>query len=144
MSELETSPHLAINAHMQSIYYASTGDKQAWLDLYDDNASLADPVGISPFDATGEGHIGKAAIEQFWDTVIGPANLQMQVESRVESGDYHCAVTMTAINTLSPELITKVPMHACYQVNEAGKIIKMQAFWSWAALEQQLKQLGLG
>lgn len=140
-ASLESSPHLAVNAHMQSIYYAMTGNKQAWLDLFDDNAVVADPVGISPFDDKGEGHHGKAAIEAFWDNIIGPAKLHMEPHSRIESGEYHCAVSMTATNTLSPEIKTTVPMMTCYEVNAEGKLIKIQAFWSWAALEQQLKDM---
>jgi hypothetical protein len=38
---------------------------------------------------------------------------------------------------------TEVDMIAIYELNDDGKIKRMSAFWSWAAMEQQLKQLGL-
>jgi hypothetical protein len=39
--------------------------KQAWLDLFTDAAMIEDPVGVSPLDAEGKGHGGKAAISAF-------------------------------------------------------------------------------
>ncbi len=139
----EQSDHLAIQANMDSIRLASQGDKQAWLDLYADDAVLQDPVGVSPFDATGEGHIGKEAIATFWDNVIGPSNVTVTAHKRIASGDRACAVHQTAVNSMGDDIKTEVDMVAIYELNDAGKIQRMSAFWSWAAMEEQLKELGL-
>ena len=80
--------HLAIRANMQSVALASQGDREGWLALYADDAVVQDPVGISPFDATGAGHRGKAAIAKFWDMEIGPSKLTINVHKRIPSGDY--------------------------------------------------------
>jgi len=133
--------HLAIQANMQSVALAMKGDREGWLALYDDDAVVQDPVGQSPFDATGEGHRGKAAIAKFWDTVIGPSQLTINVHKRIPSGDRSCAVLQTAINDMGKGK-TEVEMVAIYEVNDAGKITRMSAFWSWAEMESQLKQLG--
>ena len=138
----EQSDHLAIQANMDSIRLASQGDKEAWLDLYADDAVVQDPVGVSPFDATGEGHIGKEAIATFWDNVIGPSNMTITVHARIPSGDKACAVHQTAVSSMGDGKTTKVDMVAVYQLNDAGKIQRMSAYWSWAAMEEQLKELG--
>ena len=137
----DTSNHLAIQANINSITYAMKGDREAWLALYDDNAVVSDPVGVSPFDATGEGNRGKAAIAKFWDTVIGPSRLTINVHKRIPSGTHACAVHQTAINDMGKGK-TEVDMIAIYKVNDAGKIIEMSAYWSWAEMEAQLKKLG--
>jgi len=139
----EQSDHLAIQANMDSIRLASADDKEAWLALYADDAVVQDPVGISPFDATGEGHVGKEAIAKFWDDVIGPSNITLTVHKRIPSGDCACAVHQTAVNSMGGDLKTEVEMVAIYELNSEGKIQRMSAFWSWAAMEEQLKALGL-
>lgn len=139
----EQSDHLAIQANMDSIRLASQGDREAWLALYADDAVVQDPVGISPFDASGEGHVGKEAIAKFWDDVIGPSNITIEVHARIPSGDRACAVHQTATNSMGGDLQTKVEMVAVYELNGEGKIRRMSAFWSWASMEEQLKKLGL-
>jgi ketosteroid isomerase-like protein len=138
----EQPEHPAIQANIDSIRLASAGDRDGWLDLYADDAVVQDPVGISPFDATGAGHVGKEAIAKFWDDVIGPSNITLTVHKRIPSGECACAVHQTAINDMGGGAKTEVEMIAVYELNDAGKIKRMSAFWSWASMEQQLKQLG--
>lgn len=139
----ETKIHQAMRANRLSMNYAMAGDKDAWLDLYSDDAVLADPVGVSPFDPSGEGHRGKAAIATFWDTVIGPAKLKITAHQRITSGDRICAVSMTAMNDLGNGIKTSIDMIAVYEVDEAGKICSMKAYWSWDELAGQLARAGL-
>ena len=86
------TPHLAVEANKKSIQYAMEGNKEGWLALYTEDAVVSDPVGKSPMDPAGNGHQGKAAIERFWDTVIGKANIEIRADKRWTSGDYHCCV----------------------------------------------------
>lgn len=137
------STHPAVQANMNSIKYAMAGDKDAWLALYTDDAEVADPVGVSPFDPAGAGHRGKAAIEKFWDTVIGPANLTITPGKRCPSGANTCAVPMTAVNDMGNGISTTVEMIAVYEVNDEGKITSMKAYWDWGVMESQLRELGL-
>ena len=139
----DTKVHQAMRANRLSMTHAMAGDKDAWLDLYSDDAVLADPVGVSPLDPSGEGHKGKAAIAAFWDTVIAPAKLKLTAHQRIESGDRTCAVSMTAMNDLGNGIKTSVDMIAVYEVDEAGKICSMKAYWSWDEMTAQLKALGL-
>lgn len=135
------SNHPAIQANIKSIKLASEKNKEAWLDLYADDAVLRDPVGTSPFDSSGKGHQGKEAISVFWDNVIAPANLTMTVNKHVPSGDKTCAVDQTASIDLGDGKKTETNMIAIYELNDDGKIASMSAFWSWAKLEQQLAEL---
>ena len=131
--------HLAVQANKKSIQYAMAKDKAAWLALYRDDAVLCDPVGVSPLDPTGCGHHGKKAIEAFYDMIIANANMVMTAGERITSGDYCCAVPMTANNDLGNGKKTLVHMIACYEVDEQGLIKTMKAYWSWNDLERQLK-----
>jgi len=134
----ESFDHAALQANYNSVTFASEGKKQEWLDLYADDAVVMDPVGVSPFDATGEGHKGKAAIESFWDNVIAPAGITVEVHSRIPSGDRACAVHQTATSKIG----TKVDMIATYQLNDEGKIASMCAYWNYSEMEAQLKKMG--
>lgn len=133
--------HLAMQANIQSVTLAMKGDREGWLALYADDAVVKDPVGKSPFDAAGDGHRGKAGIAKFWDTVIGPSRLTINVHKRIPSGTHSCAVHQTAINDMGKGK-TEVDMIATYEVNDEGKITSMSAYWSWPEMEAQLKQLG--
>ncbi|MEH6550057.1 MAG: nuclear transport factor 2 family protein [Pseudomonadales bacterium] len=139
MSEHE---HPAITANKQSIKYAMEGNKEAWLALYTDDAVVADPVGVSPMDPSGNGHQGKDAIGAFWDMIIGPSNLEIRVEKRWTSGDRVCCVSQVARNSVGEGKFTECDMLAIYEVNDEGKIIRMQAHWDFDDMMAQLSKAG--
>ena len=135
---MSEKPHLAVEANKKSIKFASEGNKEAWLALYAEDAVVADPVGVSPMDPSGQGHQGKAAIEQFWDTVIGPSNIEIRVEKRWTSGDYCCCVAQVARNDLGDGKYADCDMLAVYEVNEDGLIKRMQAYWDFDQLMERI------
>ena len=130
--------NLAVAASINSIRYASEGNKEKWLNLYADDAVVRDPVGVSALDPAGEGHQGKAAIEAFWDMVIGPANITMSSHNRVVSGPRHCASNQQVVNNLADGRQTVVEMVATYEVNDEGKILAMSAYWDMDVLMSQM------
>ena len=136
--------HLAVEANKKSIRYASEGNKEAWLALYTDDAIVQDPVGVSPMDPSGEGHRGKAAIEAFWDTVIGPATLEIRADKRWTSGDRVCCVAQVARNDLGDGKVSECDMLAIYEVNDEGLITRMAAHWDFDGLMEQLAKLNSG
>ena len=133
--------HLAVEANKKSIKYATESNKEAWLALYTDDAVVCDPVGKSPMDPSGEGHHGKAAIEAFWDNVIGPANVEITANKRWTSGDYCCCVAQVAKNDLGDGNFTECDMLAVYEVNEVGLITRMAAHWDFDNMMEQLSRL---
>ena len=130
--------HPAVKANIQSAQLASDGDKQAWLALYAEDALLKDPVGLSPLDPSGEGHKGKAAIEDFWDKIIGPSNISLNVKQRIISGPKNCAVLQQVVNNTGDGKETKVDMMATYEVNDEGLIVEMCAYWNFDQLIEQM------
>lgn len=137
---IETS--LAIEAHRKSIAYAMAGDKAKWLDLFDADAIVHDPVGPSLHDPEGKGARGHAELAAFWDRMIGPSNLLFVPHKRIRSGEHVVAVTMTAFNDMAG-LKTYIEMVAVYRVNISGKLVSMDVFWDTAALGEQLRALGV-
>ena len=138
MSEQE---HPAVRANMNSIRYASEGNKDAWLALYAEDAIVHDPVGKSPMDPTGEGHRGKAAIEHFWDTVIGPSSVTIVADKRWISGDRCCCVAQVAHNDMGDGKVTHCDMLALYEVNDEGLITRMAAHWDFDDMMAQIAAL---
>ena len=134
--------HPAVEANKRSIQYAMEGNKASWLALYAPDAVVHDPVGKSPMDPTGEGHRGRAAIEQFWDATIGPAKLDIRVDKRWISGDNCCCVAQVARNDLGDGNYTDVDMLCVYEVDEDGLVTRMAAHWDWDDVVRQLQQLG--
>jgi len=141
---MSNEEHLAVAANKKSIKYAMEGNKEAWLALYTDDAVVCDPVGVSPMDPSGEGHRGKAAIEHFWDTVIGQANVDIRVDKRWTSGKYRCCVAQVAHNDLGDGKVSQCDMLAVYDVNEEGKITSMAANWDFDGLMEQIAELTAG
>lgn len=136
--------HLAVEANKKSIKYASEGNKEAWLALYVEDAVVQDPVGVSPMDPSGEGHHGKKAIEAFWDNVIGKSNIEIRVDKRWTSGEFHCCSAQVARNNLGDGNVTECDMLALYEVNDEGLITRMSAHWDFDNMMEQLSKLNLG
>ena len=136
--------HLAVEANKNSIRYAMEGNREAWLDLYTEDAVVQDPVGVSPMDPSGKGHRGKEAIAAFWDNVIGKSKLEIRVDKRWTSGDYRCCVAQVAHNDLGDGKVSKCDMLAIYDVNEEGKITAMAANWDFDGLMAQLAEINQG
>lgn len=130
--------HLAVEANKNSIRYAMEGNKEAWLALYTEDAVVCDPVGKSPMDPSGEGHQGKAAIEKFWDTVIGPSTLEIKADKRWTSGDRCCCVAQVARNDMGNGNYTFCDMLALYEVNDEGLITRMAAHWDFDDMMSQI------
>ncbi|MFK7977542.1 MAG: nuclear transport factor 2 family protein [Halioglobus sp.] len=133
--------NLAVEANKKSIKYAMEGNKEAWLALYTQDATVADPVGVSPMDPTGNGHQGMAAIEGFWDNVIGKSNIEIRVEKRWISGEHCCCVAQIARNDMGDGNFTECDMLATYQVNEEGLITSMKAHWNFDDMMEQIAAL---
>ncbi len=140
---MNEATHPAVAANRKSIQYAMEGNKEGWLSLYADDAVVHDPVGKSPMDPSGKGHVGKPAIEQFWDMTIGPANLDIHVKKRWISGDSCCCVHQVARNELGDGKSTLVDMLCIYEVNEQGLLTRMSAHWDFDDVMAQLADQGL-
>lgn len=111
-------------------------DRAMWLSLFAPDAVVQDPVGPSPFDVTGAGHYGTAAIAAFYDTVIAPNELiTFDIERSYLCGDE--VADVGAIRTVLPGGTHAAIVHGVYtyRTNAAGQIAALRAFWEFDQAE---------
>ena len=119
--------------------YAVAKDKQNWLDLFAEDAIVQDPIGKSPLDPVGEGHKGKEAIENFYDTVIANGNIEFNILESIPCAD-ECANFAQIVNVVGDVKI-ETKMIVIYRVNSDDKIVSLRAFWDYQKMEDQLKAM---
>lgn len=111
-------------------------DRATWLSLFAADAVVQDPIGPSPFDATGAGHHGAAAIAAFYDTVIAPnEEITFEIESSYLCGNEVADVGV--IRTVLPGGRHAAIVHGVYtyRSNGAGQIAALRAFWEFDQAE---------
>ncbi|KRF12336.1 ketosteroid isomerase [Nocardioides sp. Soil797] len=103
--------------------------KDEWLALFADDAVVADPVGPSFFDESGEGHRGKEAIAAFWDMAIGPVErFQFTIRDSFANGNA-CANIGTFSTRLADGTLADTDLIAVYRLDDNGLIKTMNAHW---------------
>jgi steroid delta-isomerase len=112
-----------------SLEAVKAGNKQAWLDVYEEDAVVQDPVGVSRFDATGEGHRGHAGIGAFWDVFSAQqAAFDYEIHHSALGGD-EVAVYATLHMTLRDGHKFSVPVLNVYKMGPSGKLASLRSFW---------------
>lgn len=127
----------AQTASFQSGQFVAAGDKASWLALFADDAIVQDPVGVSPLDPSGEGHKGKAAIANFWDTLIALGKISFDIVSSHPAGD-ECANVIHMVNRMPGDLTLKMDMVVVYTANAEGKLVRLKAYWDYEAVMASL------
>ena len=113
-----------------SMQAAVTGDREAWLALYADDAVVEDPVGPSIWDAEGKGHRGKQALAAFWDLAIGPnRSLEFELRERYTGGD-EVANVLTVRSALPDGQKIEFGVVSILRSNGQGLIQSLRAFWN--------------
>ncbi|MEK9650203.1 MAG: nuclear transport factor 2 family protein [Gammaproteobacteria bacterium] len=119
--------------------FAVGKNKDAWLDLFAEDAVVQDPIGISPLDESGNGHKGKKAIAAFYDKTIADSNITFDIIESIPCGE-ECANFVEISNNINGALLT-TKMIVIYRVNSDDKIVSLRAFWEYKELESQLAKL---
>ena len=122
---MRTARDLAI----ASLTAVKAGDRQAWLDLFEEDGVVQDPVGPSRFDPVGEGHKGKAAIAKFWD--VFSANQQafdFEIHKSALCADEVAAYATLHI-TLKDGQKFSVDVLNVYRRSKNDKIASLRSFW---------------
>jgi ketosteroid isomerase-like protein len=130
--------HPAQQAGINSLKNVRARNKEAWLDLFAEDAVVQDPVGVSPLDPAGLGHRGKAAIGRFWDMVIAPGDIEMRVRESYPSGE-ECANVVTLVNRMPGGVEIGTDCVIVYRVNAAGRIVSLKAYWEFEKIAAQLE-----
>jgi ketosteroid isomerase-like protein len=121
-------PHPARDASLASMRAVEAGDKATWLSLFATDAIVEDPIGESPMDPTGQGHRGLAAIEAFYDDVIGPNQVSFVIERSHAAGNE--VANVGTISTVMGDSTVHTDLVATYRVDDEGKVTALRAYWS--------------
>ena len=76
-----------------------SGDKEGWLALMHDDVCMEDPIGKAITNPTGEGVKGKAAVAEFYDKNIGPAQVRVEVHESFPSASPQEAAHILSLHT---------------------------------------------
>ena len=103
-------------------------NKEAWLDVFADDAIVEDPIGPSTFDPEGKGHRGLDAISAFWDNVIAPTDkLEFNFRETFQCGDEEANIG-AIVTTMGGHQMTTEGVFT-YKVNDEGKLVALRAYW---------------
>jgi len=119
-------------ASIDSMRLAMAGDSGGWLDLFAENAVLQDPYGISPMDPTGKGRVGKEEIAAFCLVFIKPDTIRFEIRQTLTSG-HACVNIGTIFAKRSDGSIGWNEVVNVYEVDDAGKILLLRAYWDFDA-----------
>jgi ketosteroid isomerase-like protein len=119
--------HPAHLAGKRSREAAMAHDKQAWLEIFADDAVVEDPIGPSHFDPEGKGHRGKDAIAAFYDKAIAPSELEFNFVDTYQCGNEEANVGNIVITAAGYQVVAEGVF--TYRVNDAGKITALRAYW---------------
>lgn len=122
--------HPARRAGLLSQKHVSEGNREAWLELFAEDAVVQDPVGVSPLDPSGKGQRGRAGIAAFYDKFIATGNVSFDYPRSYAAGD-ECAFIGTVYNRLPDGKEFASEGVFLYRVNADGKIASLRAFWEW-------------
>ncbi len=120
----DTPVHLAGKRSREA---AMARNKEAWLDLFADDAIVEDPIGPSHFDPEGKGHRGRDEISAFWDKAIAPNKLEFNFVDTFGCGNEEANVGTIVITTGGYQVTTEGVF--TYRVNDEGKLVALRAYW---------------
>jgi hypothetical protein len=122
---------------------AGDHDRDAWVGLFTPGGRIEDPVGSRP-------HHGRAAIERFYDTFIGPRDITFHRDTDIVVGSTVVREGELEV-AMADSLVLRIPSYLRYDVdNGTGvpadgelKIARLQAHWELPAMVIQFARSGL-
>lgn len=119
---------LAFERHVAA---TESGDREAFLANFAEDAVVEDPVGATPLEPTGQGHRGLDAIAAFWDAMIGPGAVRFEIDRAYVCGN-EIANIGTVYNRL-PDGSGEIGAEGVfvYRVNDDGKLVSLKAYWDY-------------
>jgi len=134
-----TTEHPARLASQRSMAAVAAGDREGWLALFTDDATVEDPIGVSPLDPEGNGRLGKAEIAAFYDSVVAANPVSFEITSSFAAGNEvaNVGVITTSFPDGSKAIVDGV---YTYRVNDDGQIVALRAFWEFDAMRFESAQ----
>jgi ketosteroid isomerase-like protein len=106
------------------------GDRDGWLGLFAEDAVVEDPIGPSPLNPEGQGRRGRAAIAEFYDTIVGPNQVRFAITASYAAGD-EVANVGTITTTFPDGSKALVDGVYTYRVDADGRIAALRAYWEF-------------
>lgn len=116
---------------------AGAHDRAGWVGLFTADGRIEDPVGADP-------HIGRAAIERFYDTFIGPREITFRRDVDLVAGQT-VVRDLTLEVAMGPRVTMRIPAFLRYVLRQDGgalKISELQAFWELPSMMAQFARNG--
>jgi steroid delta-isomerase len=120
--------HPAAAAARTAMNAVSTGDRDAWLSCYADDAVLHDPVGGSPLDPDGTGLRGRAALDRFWQQAVAANQIRFDVTA-VHAAGREAAVVATVTTRFPHGAVASYDGVFVYTVDDEERIASLRAYW---------------
>lgn len=108
------------------------GAREEWIGLFADEATVEDPVGVAP------GLRGTAAIAEFWDTGIAMLQAVRFDVDRVHEAPGEALVLAQVLIQASGGASARYDAAIHYQLDDAGDIASLRAFWDLPGMLAQL------
>ncbi|BBZ66917.1 hypothetical protein MINS_23460 [Mycolicibacterium insubricum] len=132
----ETAVRTALEASQASWAAVSSGNREAWLALMADDVVIEDPIGPAPTNADGNGVRGKAAVAEFYDTIVGKSNTQIVCEETFPSSSpAEIAHILVLSSQFEGGFRSKVRGVFTYRVDDAGLITNLRGYWNLEVME---------
>jgi steroid Delta-isomerase len=123
----------ASEAGRRAMAAVGSGDREAWLSSYSDDAVLHDPVGGSPLDPEGKGIAGRTELERFWDLTIAPNEISFDVREVHAAGDEAAFVATVSAKFPTGNTVTYDGVFI-YAVDDQGRIETLRGYWDLAVV----------
>ncbi|KAA0094189.1 hypothetical protein CIW49_25590 [Mycolicibacterium sp. P1-18] len=115
---------------------AGAHDRDGWIGLFGPDGRIEDPVGSRP-------HVGRAQVARFYDTFIGPRDIAFHRGADVVSG--HTVVRdLTLEVRMGASVTMTIPAFLRYDLDDALRILRLQAFWELPTMVWQFARSGVG
>jgi len=135
--------HPARRTSLLSRQFVHAHDKAGWLGLFAENGVIADPIGVSPLDPTGEGHKTPAAREAFWNNNIAHSNIKITIhESYAAANEVANHLTLDIVITLGDKKFRQQTNGIfTYAVDERGKILALRGYWDFDESMKTMREI---
>lgn len=96
--------------------------KEAWLELFAEDAEVIDPVGAP-------GHRGEAEIAAFWDRIRATGMTMNPTVHRIAVCGSEAMLHFTMTSTVAGGMGMAVEIVDIFTLNGEGKILQLKAYW---------------
>ena len=105
-------------------------NREAWLDMFADDAVVEDPVGPYEWDPEGKGQQGKAAIGAFYDMFCSfQDSFDFEIHPQEARGN-ELAVFVTMYVTMKDGTTHPNKAINIYKQGPDGKVVSLRSFWN--------------